>query len=85
MPGENEYYKTELLIFDAISKDIKKITLDTIKQQSISVYREPRKKSNMDDDFQPSLLLSKKDIALSFNRPLLGKPIVIKSFIYFVS
>ncbi|MBA10663.1 MAG: S9 family peptidase [Flavobacteriaceae bacterium] len=61
MPGENEYYKTELLIFDAISKDIKKITLDTIKQQSISVYREPRKKSNMDDDFQPSLLLSKKD------------------------
>lgn len=61
MPGEDEYYKPELLIFDIASKEITQIQLDTTKQQSISVYRKPRKKSNADDDFQPSLLLSNKD------------------------
>lgn len=61
MPGEDEYYKTELLIFDVPSKNINSVKLDTTKQQSVSVYREPRKQSNADDDFQPSLLLSKKD------------------------
>ncbi|WP_298265693.1 DPP IV N-terminal domain-containing protein [uncultured Lutibacter sp.] len=60
MPGEQEYYKSELLIFDIPSKDVNKIKLDTVKQQSLTVYRAPRKKSNYDDDFQPSLLLSKK-------------------------
>ena len=30
-------------------------------------------------------ILLKKDIALSFNRPLLGKPMVIKFFIYFLN
>ena len=31
-----------------------------VKQYNISVYRFPRKKSSYDDDFSPSLLLSKK-------------------------
>lgn len=60
MPGEQEYYKSELLIFDIPSKTHVKVPLDTIRQQSISVFRAPRKQSSRDDDFQPSLLLSKK-------------------------
>jgi dipeptidyl aminopeptidase/acylaminoacyl peptidase len=60
MPGEDEYYKTELHVFDIPSKNSIQVQLDTVKQQGVQVYREPRKKSNYDDDFQPSLLLSKK-------------------------
>ncbi|MDO5979648.1 S9 family peptidase [Flavivirga spongiicola] len=60
MPGEAEFYKRELLVFDMPSKEIVNIKLDTTKQQSISVYRAPGKQSNRDDDFQPPLLLSKK-------------------------
>ncbi|WP_405573404.1 DPP IV N-terminal domain-containing protein [Winogradskyella sp. Asnod2-B02-A] len=60
MPGEDEYYKTELHVFDIPSKSNIKVQLDTVKQQSIQVYREPRLKSSYDDDFTPSLLLSKK-------------------------
>lgn len=61
MAGEQEYYKREVLIFDIPTKEINKIKLDTSVQQDISVYRAPRKQSNMSDEFQPSLLLSKKD------------------------
>ncbi|WP_456461666.1 DPP IV N-terminal domain-containing protein [Lutibacter sp.] len=61
MPGEQEYYKNELLIFDIPSKGVVKVKLDTIKQQSISVYRAPIKKANQDDKFKPALLLSKKN------------------------
>ncbi|MGJ8547940.1 DPP IV N-terminal domain-containing protein [Winogradskyella wichelsiae] len=60
MPGEDEYYKTELHVFDIPSKSNMLVQLDTVKQQSVQVYREPRLKSNYDDDFTPSLLLSKK-------------------------
>ena len=60
MPGEQEFYKRELLIFDIHSKSVKNVKLDTTKQQSVSVYRAPRKQSNADDDFKPLLLLSKK-------------------------
>ena len=60
MPGEDEFYKTELYIFDIPSKNSIQVQLDTVKQQSVQVYREPRKKSSYDDDFRPSLLLSKK-------------------------
>lgn len=60
MPGEQEYYKSELLIFDIPSKSHIKVPLDTVRQQSISVFRAPRKQSSRDDDFRPSLLLSKK-------------------------
>jgi len=60
MPGEQEFGKEELLVFNIPSKEIIKVKLDTTKQQSISVYSAPRKQSNRDDEFQPSLLLSKK-------------------------
>ncbi|MGF1555500.1 S9 family peptidase [Paucihalobacter sp.] len=60
MPGEDEFYKYEMIVFDIASKDMKKVQLDTTKQQSIQVYREPRKKATYSDDFTPSLLLSKK-------------------------
>ena len=60
MPGEQEYYKSELLIFDIPSKSHVKVALDTVRQQSISVFRAPRKQASADDDFKPSLLLSKK-------------------------
>lgn len=60
MPGEKEFSKNELLIFNIPSKKIVKVKLDTIKQQSLSVYRAPEKKSNVDDEFKPSILLSKK-------------------------
>ncbi|NNE31729.1 MAG: prolyl oligopeptidase family serine peptidase [Winogradskyella sp.] len=60
MPGEDEYYKTELHVFDIPSKSSIQVQLDTVKQQSVQVYRAPQKKSNMDDDFRPSLLLSNK-------------------------
>ncbi|AMC11125.1 peptidase S9 [Lutibacter profundi] len=61
MPGEQEYYKNELQVFDIPSKGVVKVKLDTIKQQSISVYRAPIKKANLDNKFKPALLLSKKN------------------------
>jgi dipeptidyl-peptidase-4 len=60
MPGEQEFYKTELLIFDMPSKGTTKVQLDTTKQYSIQVYRAPTKKASQDDDFRPALLLSQK-------------------------
>ncbi|HEY9222151.1 MAG TPA: DPP IV N-terminal domain-containing protein [Lutibacter sp.] len=60
MPGEQEFSKEELLIFNIPSKSVTKVKLDTVKQQSLSVYRAPEKKSNADDEFKPALLLSKK-------------------------
>ncbi len=60
MPGEDEFFKTEIHIFDIATKNIAQVQLDTTKQYNIQIYRAPRKKSNYDDDFQPALLLSKK-------------------------
>ena len=60
MPGEQEYYKSELMIFDIPTKSHLTVALDTVNQQSISVYRAASKQSQRDDDFTPSLLLSKK-------------------------
>ena len=61
MPGEQEFSKTDVLIFDVPSKDILKVKLDTTVQQSVSIYRAPIKKSSFSDEFRPSLLLSKKE------------------------
>lgn len=60
MPGEEEFYKSELMIFDIPTKTHVLVPLDTMKQQGITVYRAPRKKSSYSDDFNPTLLLSKK-------------------------
>ena len=57
MPGEQEYAKSELLIFDIPSKRVVNVALDTIRQQSISVYRAPRKQSDWMNDSNPSFLL----------------------------
>ena len=61
MPGEKEYYKREILIFDIPSKEIKKVELDIDKQQYISIFSKPRKPSDYDNDFKPTLLLSEKN------------------------
>lgn len=60
MPGEQEFYKSELMIFDIPTKTHLTVPLDTVRQQSINVFRAPRKQSQRDDEFTPSLLLSKK-------------------------
>ena len=60
MPGEDEYYKTELHVFDIPSKNSIQVQLDSTVQQSVQVYRKPRKKARYGDDFSPSLLLSDK-------------------------
>ena len=61
MPGEKEYYKREVLIFDIPLKEIKKVELDIDKQQYISIFSKPRKPSDYDNDFKPTLLLSEKN------------------------
>ena len=60
MPGEQEFYKSELMIFDIPTKTHLTVPLDTVRQQSINVFRAPRKQSQRDDEFTPSLLLSRK-------------------------
>ena len=59
MPGEQEFYKRELLVFDIPTKTHIKVALDTVVQQSVDVYSRPSLPSTYDDDFRPSLLLSK--------------------------
>ena len=66
MPGEKEYYKREILIFDIPSKEIKKVDLDRDKQQYISIFSKPRKPSERvgysnNWDYIPTLLLSEKN------------------------
>ena len=61
MPGEKEYYKRDILIFDIPSKEIKKVELDSSKQQYISIFSKPRKPTDYDNDFKPTLLLSEKN------------------------
>ena len=66
MPGEKEYYKREVLIFDIPSKEIKKVDLDRDKQQYISIFSKPRKPSDRvgysnNWDYMPTLLLSEKN------------------------
>ncbi|MCK0131942.1 DPP IV N-terminal domain-containing protein [Flavobacteriaceae bacterium F08102] len=60
MPGEQEFSKTEILIFDIASKSKINVKLDTTKQQSVAVFGAPRNKVTYPGDFTPSLLLSKK-------------------------
>ena len=60
MPGEAEFYKSQLLAFNVFSKEIVKIKLDTTIQQTVSVYNYKYKKSNT-NKHKPRLLLSKKN------------------------
>nr|WP_262894888.1 S9 family peptidase [Snuella sedimenti] len=60
MAGEQEFYKTNLLVFDMPSKEVTTVKIDTAVQQSISVYAHRYKKSNT-SKHKPRLLLSKKN------------------------
>ncbi|MHB0754020.1 S9 family peptidase [Polaribacter sp. M15] len=60
MPGEQEFYKYQMLVFDMPSKSKKEIELDSTVQQSLSIYSYPRKKSDRKDEHHPTKLLSKK-------------------------
>ena len=60
MPGEKEYYKREVLIFDIPTKEVNKLKLDPEEQQYISIFSKRRKPSSLRDDFRPTLLLSEK-------------------------
>lgn len=61
MAGEQEFYKNEMAVFDIASKTKMEIKLDSTAQQSIDIYRFPRKKSSRSDEHNPSLLLSKNN------------------------
>jgi dipeptidyl-peptidase 4 len=61
MAGEQEFYKNEMAVFDIASKTKMEVKLDSTIQQSISIYRFPRKKSLRSDEHNPSLLLSKNN------------------------
>ena len=60
MAGEQDFYKSEMLVFDIPSKSHKEIVLDSTIQQSLSIYSYPRKKSYRSDEHNPTKLLSKK-------------------------
>ncbi len=60
MAGEQEYPKSNLLVFNVNSKDINEIVLDTAAQKDIYLFNHIRKKSEMADDFKPTMILSKK-------------------------
>ncbi|MAD98220.1 MAG: S9 family peptidase [Flavobacteriaceae bacterium] len=60
MAGEQDFYKTEMHVFDIPSKSSKEIALDTAVQQSVSLFSYPRKKAYRSDENNPRMLLSKK-------------------------
>ncbi len=67
MPGEPEFAKTEILIFDVPGKKHIKAKIDTTQQLYINVYRAKQKKSSLDDDFKPSLWLAKTNDKIYYN------------------
>lgn len=60
MAGEQEYFKTDMLVFDIPSKEMTKVKLDTTVQQNVSIYWHNYKKSTPDDAHTPTKLVSKK-------------------------
>ena len=61
MAGEQDFYKTEMHVFDIPTKTSKEIALDSTVQQSVSIYAHPRKNSTRRDENNPTLLLSKEN------------------------
>ena len=59
MAGEQEFYKSNILVFDIPSKEVTTVKLDTTVQKTISIYNHKYKKSNT-DEHKPNMLLSKK-------------------------
>lgn len=59
MAGEQDFYKSEVLIFDIPTKSKIEVKLDSTVQQTISIYSKPYKKSSRRDEHNPNLLVSK--------------------------
>jgi dipeptidyl aminopeptidase/acylaminoacyl peptidase len=59
MAGEQEFYKSSLLVFDIPSKNITTVKLDTTVQQSIGLYYHRYKKADK-SKHKPTLIISKK-------------------------
>ncbi|MFK5889354.1 MAG: DPP IV N-terminal domain-containing protein [Flavobacteriaceae bacterium] len=59
MPGEPDFTKTEILIFDVQTKKHIKAKIDTTQQLYVNIYSAKRKKSSYDDEHNPSLWLAK--------------------------
>ena len=59
MAGEQEFYKSDILVFDIPSKEVTTVKLDTSVQKTIGIYNHKYKKSNT-DEHKPTMLLSKK-------------------------
>ena len=68
MPGEKEAPQYDLLVFDFPSKSMVEIKADTFKDQTISMFRAPRKKNTRDDLFQYSTWLGKDNNEFYFAR-----------------
>ncbi len=60
MAGEQEFYKTNLMVFDIPSKEVTNVQLDTTVQQSVGVYSHRYKKSDP-SKHKPRLIISKKN------------------------
>jgi dipeptidyl aminopeptidase/acylaminoacyl peptidase len=67
MPGEPEFAKTEIVIFDVPSKKILKAKIDTTQQLYVDVYNAVPKKSSLDDEHKPDLWLSKSNDKIYYN------------------
>jgi dipeptidyl aminopeptidase/acylaminoacyl peptidase len=59
MAGEQDFYKSSLLVFDIPSKGVTEVALDTAVQQSISVFSHTYKKNNT-SKHKPTMLISKQ-------------------------
>lgn len=59
MPGEPDFSKKEILIFDIPTKKRVIAKIDTTQQLYVNVYNAQRKKSNYDDEFKPNFWLAK--------------------------
>jgi len=67
MPGEPDFSKTEILIFDVPTKKRIVAKIDTTQQIYVNVYRRPLKKSNYDDAFKPNLWLAKSNSKIYYS------------------
>lgn len=57
MPGEKETPIDEVLLFDAATKNSRKLPLSLFKDQTVALFRKPSLNKNRDDDFNPNLWL----------------------------
>ncbi|HKK74879.1 MAG TPA: DPP IV N-terminal domain-containing protein [Saprospiraceae bacterium] len=68
MPGEKEAPQYELHVFDFEEKEQKIIDVDTFKDQTLSLLRKPRLKSDRDNDYNPPMWLADNNNEIYFTR-----------------